>query len=234
MKLNGFIYNSADEAQQDRQRRQITALADGRSVKWFVETGKATRDFNDREELQACVQHCKSDSSTFALASLQGFASRQWIALEFLETVAEQGVAIEVADDPIISQGSIHVLSANAQVQRDRIVARAQAGLDRVRKKLKAGKPHITRSGREINMLGTSNQKALIDAGNAAKQKKADDFALTVWPEICVLYERGVSQSDIARDLNARKVASQKGKTWTQNAVYRVIQRMKNMGQIDG
>ena len=233
MKLNGFIYNSADEAHQDRQRRQITALADGRSVKWFVEKGKATRDFNDREELQACVQHCKSDSSTFALASWQGFASRQWKALEFLEAVAEQGVAIEVADDPIISQGSIHVLSANAQVQRDRIVARAQAGLDRVRKKLEAGKPHVTRSGREINMLGTPDQKALIDAGNAAKQKKADEFALTVWPEICVLYERGVSQSDIARQLNGKKVLNQKGNAWTQNAVYRVIQRMKKMGQIN-
>ena len=83
-------------------------------------------------------------------------------------------------------------------------------------------------------MLGTSDQKALIDAGNAAKQKKADDFALTAWPEICVLYERGVSQSDIARELNAKKLLNQKGKAWTQNAVYRVIQRMKKMGQING
>ena len=234
MKLNGFIYNGVDEAHQDRQRRQIDALADGRAVKWFVEKGKSTRDFSDRQELQECVEHCKSDSSTFALASLHGFASRQWIALEFLETLAVQGIGIEVADDPIISQGSIHVLSANAQVQRDRIVARAQAGLDRVRKKLEAGKPHTTRSGRQINALGTPNQKALIDAGNAAKQKKADDFALTIWPEICVLYNRGVSQSGIARQLNAKKVRNQKGNAWTQSAVYRVIQRIKKMGQIDG
>lgn len=224
MTLNGFLSGGSD---QDQQRSQIKALAGDRSVTFYKEKGRSDRPFTERTTLQRCVAECKTNASVFAISSLQHFAKRNWQGLEFLEVVAGQGVSIEVADDPIISQGSIHVLSANAQVQRDRIVARSQAGLDRIKAKLKAGKPHITRSGREINTLGTRDPSALQAAGNKRKQDKADAFALGVWPHICTFYERGCSQTEIARQLNLAKIKNVKGNSWTQNAVHRVIKRLK-------
>lgn len=159
MKYGGFIFG-ADEEHQKKQRKGIRALAKANSaeVKWFVEDeGRQRRDAEDREELQACARYCRTNNATFALSSLKGFAKRKWQGMTWLKHQVEMyDMKIAVADDPRVSKGSLHVLSAAADFQRQRIAETSRAALADIKRRLDAGEEVIAkRSGQKVEKLGT-------------------------------------------------------------------------------
>ncbi len=91
------------------------------------EQGRQRRDVEDREELLACARYCRTNNATFALSSLSGFTKRKWQGMTWLKHQIEMhDMTFAIADDPTITKGSLHVLSAAADIQRARIAEKAK------------------------------------------------------------------------------------------------------------
>ena len=207
MKYGAFIFG-ASEDNQKQQRSGIKALAKTQNaqIKWFVEEeGRQRRDTEDRERLQACSRYCRTNNATFALSSTSGFTKRKWQALTWLKHQVEMyDLGIAVADDPTISKGSLHVLSAAADIQRKRIAEKSKAALDNIKRRLDAGEEVIAkRSGKKVEKLGThKNIRRSAKLGNKAQAERAAERDAQVWPMIEQYLAQGLGYNAIARQLN--------------------------------
>ena len=133
MKGGACITGSKPDHQKTQRNRIKALLRDtGASVKWYTEPeGRQRRDVEDRRELNDCVRYCRTNEATFALHSISDFFPKKWQALTFLKHQVEMyDIDVKVADDPIISKGSLHVLSAAADAQRHRIANESKAAID--------------------------------------------------------------------------------------------------------
>ena len=78
-------------------------------------------------------------------------------------------------------------------------------------------------------MLG--NQSELVEvrdtgvAGIAAIKAAADEFAASVLPLIWDLQDKGGTLRSIARELDARRIKTARGGTWTATQVQRILER---------
>jgi len=225
MKVAGFIPNGQDV---QKQRGQIRALAGDRPVDFFVEKNHLTAFSEDRVELQQALELCRTEEATFALASVSGFTNRRWSGLRLLSQIADQGIDIEVADDPTISSGSIAVLALSAEVARDKILTRSAEALERIKSRLKEGETHVSNSGREIRKLGARSQAELSKLGNDAKVTAANQFAEDMRPFVEPLVARGMNMSAIANHLNRLGIKTSKGGRFYQSTVSSILRRLKN------
>lgn len=225
MKLAGFIPHGQDVK---KQKGQIRALADERPVEFFVEKNHLTAFVEDREELQDALETCRTENATFALASVSGFTNRRWSGLRLLSQFADEGIEIEVADDPTISSGSIAVLALSAEVARDKILTRSAEALERIKSRLKDGETHVSKSGREIRKLGARSQAELSKLGNDAKVDAANQFAEDMRPFIEPLVARGMNMSTIASHLNRLGIKTSKGGRFYQSTVSGILRRLRN------
>ena len=225
MKVAGFIPDGQDVK---KQRGQIRALAGDRPVDFFVEKNHLTAFPEDRVELQQALELCRTEDATFALASVSGFTNRRWSGLRLLSQIADQGIDIEVADDPTISSGSIAVLALSAEVARDKILTRSAEALERIKSRLKEGETHVSNSGREIRKLGARSQAELSKLGNDAKVTAANQFAEDMRPFVEPLVARGMNMSAIANHLNRLGIKTSKGGRFYQSTVSSILRRLKN------
>ena len=225
MKVAGFIPNGQDV---QKQRGQIRALAGERPVSFFVEKNHLTAFSEDRVELQQALELCRTEEATFALASVSGFTNRRWSGLRLLSQIADEGIDVEVADDPTISSGSIAVLALSAEVARDKILTRSAEALDRIKSRLKEGETHVSKSGREIRKLGARSQAELSKLGNDAKVSAANQFAEDMRPFVEPLVARGMNMSAIASHLNRLGIKTSKGGRFYQSTVSSILRRLKN------
>ena len=211
MKYGGFIFG-ADEEHQKKQRKGIRALAKAQSaeVKWFVEEqGRERRDVEDREELQACARYCRTNNATFVISSLSGFTKRKWQGMTWLKHQIEMyDLNFAVEDDPLITKGSLHLLSAAADLQRARIAEKSKAALDNIKRKLDAGEEVIAkRSGKKVDKLGThKNIRKSAKLGNKAQAERAAERDAQVWPMIEQYLAQGLGYNAIARQLNIQEI----------------------------
>jgi DNA invertase Pin-like site-specific DNA recombinase len=225
MKLAGFIPHGQDVK---KQRGQLRALAGDRPLEFYVEKNHLTAFVEDREELQDALEACRTEGSTFALASVSGFTNRRWSGLRLLSQFADEGIEIEVADDPTISSGSIAVLALSAEVARDKILTRSAEALERIKSRLKDGETHVSKSGREIRKLGARSQAELSKIGNDAKVDAANQFAEDMRPFIEPLVARGMNMSAIASHLNRLGIKTSKGGRFYQSTVSGILRRLRN------
>lgn len=225
MKLAGFIPHGQDVK---KQRGQLRALAGDRPLEFYVEKNHLTAFVEDREELQDALEACRTEGSTFALASVSGFTNRRWSGLRLLSQFADEGIEIEVADDPTISSGSIAVLALSAEVARDKILTRSAEALERIKSRLKEGETHVSKSGREIRKLGARSQAELSKLGNDAKVDAANQFAEDMRPFIKPLVARGMNMSAIASHLNRLGIKTSKGGRFYQSTVSGILRRLRN------
>lgn len=213
----------------DRQREQIAALASGRLTKWFVEAEGHDRHPDERDELNECLNYCRTQHATFCLASLRGFTKRRWQALGFLANLISDGIRFEVADDPRIGPETVEVMLGNALETRERILKRSGEALERIKARIADKGSYTSRAGRKLDSLGASiGQDALSKAGNEARSKQADKFARSIWVFVEPLVARGVSQSQIASHLNAAGIKTAQGKSWHQSNVRNLILRCRD------
>lgn len=212
MKVGAFIRGAPAE-EQKRQRRAIKEMLKGQGadVTWFKEAdGRQRRDEQDRVELQSCAKWCRANSATLAIASCSKLFPRKWQALTWLKNQVEMyDTKVQVADDPTINGGSLHVLSAAADVQRARIAAKSMAAINSIKAKLKTDGSYTSKRGNEITRLGIHSKLTAAGAkGNEAQSELARERDDEVWPIIQSCRERGMGYAGTARQLNAMGVAT--------------------------
>jgi len=179
------------------------------TINWHKEIKRARRrDAEDRTELKRCVKWCRANNAVFAISSAADLFTKRWQALTWLKHQVEMhDMRIMVADDPTISKGSIHVLSAAADVQRHRIAAKSRAALDDIKAKLAMDGSFTSKGGRKITRLGIHDK--LSEAGTKGNQTQAElarERDDEVWPIIKQCLGQGLGYAGTARQLNAMGV----------------------------
>lgn len=209
----------------EAQRRAVAEYIDahgGELIETFEEVESGKRD--DRPELARAMDLCELTGARLLIAKLDRL-SRD---LHFTTGLQKRGVDFVACDMPDANTFTINIMVAVAQQEREAISARTKAGLASIKARLAAGEKHTSRrSGNVITKLGSP--RGLIasrpDLGTAAIQAKADTFAARVAPRAKALRAEGLSFAAIADRLNAMKVRTARGSTWTGMAVKRVLDR---------
>ena len=210
MKVGAFIAGALPEGQR-RQRKAIKIMFEGKdaTINWNKEVKSARRrDAEDRTELKRCVKWCRANNAVFAISSAADLFTKRWQALTWLKHQVEMhDMRIMVADDPTISKGSIHVLSAAADVQRHRIAAKSRAALDDIKAKLAMDGSFTSKAGRKITRLGIHDKLSEAGAkGNQTQAELARERDDEVWPIIKQCLGQGLGYAGTARQLNAMGV----------------------------
>jgi len=207
MKVGAFITGASDDHQKTQRKRIKALLRDtGANVKWYTEPeGRQRRDVEDRGELNACVRYCRANDATLALHSISDLFPKKWQALTFLKHQVEMyDMDVKVADDPIISKGSLHVLSAAADAQRHKIAKKSKQAIESIKAKLDEEGSYTARNGRTITRLGIHDKLGEAGAkGNEAQAELARERDDEVWPIIERCQEQGMGYAATARHLNA-------------------------------
>jgi len=227
MKLGAFLSGS-DKDSHLNQRRQINSALNPDEVKWFTEQGDYKRPFNERNALQFALRHCAASASTFALASLSGFSDKRWHGLRYLETQCQTlGIDVVVADNPVVSSGSIQILAAQAEFDRNELVRKSKAAINDIQQIIAKDGSHVSKSGRRITRLGYHGAMEELSAkAQVARNSHADQHSADVWPLVENFLARGLGLTGTARELNRLGVATAKGGKWHPSTVVNVRKRM--------
>ena len=129
--------------------------------------------------------------------------------LAFIAALMDSSIEFVAVDNPHATRLTLHILAAVAEHEREMIAARTKAALQ-------ASKARGTRLGRN----GVEN---LAPAYRAAAEARAKALA----PTIAECVAKGMSARAIARELEARKVATSKGGTWHAATVLRIMKRLE-------
>jgi DNA invertase Pin-like site-specific DNA recombinase len=167
----------------------------------FVEVESGKR--NDRPELAKALAACRKHKAKLVIAKLDRLARN----VAFIANLMDGKVDFVCCDMPEASRLTIHVLAAVAEHEREMIARRTKEGL-------------AAAKARGV-VLGNGE---LAAANKAAAAERAKALA----PVFAELGEK--SAREIARILNARKVATPAGGVWHAQTVQRVRSRLQHGG----
>ncbi|MBC8080901.1 MAG: recombinase family protein [Gorillibacterium sp.] len=179
-----------------------------------IESGKN----NDRPKLAAALQQCTMTGATLIIAKLDRLARN----VAFISRLMDSGVDFVAVDFPQANRLTVHILAAVAE-HEGKVIS------ERVRVALAAAKARGTKLGSPQSNLTPADREQGSKAGNVAKTKQADAFAMRVTPIIEQYKAEGQNLTQIAKSLNSANILTARGKagTWTPQAVKNVLNRHK-------
>ena len=177
----------------DAQRAAVAGFVGARElVAEFteVESGRRT----DRPQLATALELCRRKRTMLVIAKLDRLARN----VAFIANLMESGVEFTAVDMPSANKLTLHILAAVAEHEREMISARTRAALAAARARgVRLGRPD-----RETRHMRT------------ARSAKAAAFRATVLPEVRRLIGQGMSQRQIAAELNRRGLTTYAGRPW--------------------
>lgn len=175
-----------------------------------VESGKRS----DRPELRKALDMAKRTGATLVIAKLDRLARN----VHFISGLMEAGVDFLACDMPTANRLTLHIMAAMAEHE-------GRAISDRTRSALAAAKARgVTLGG--YRGKGAPDHATRLKAAETLT-KAADDRAALVQPIIDELRANGItSLAALAAELNARQIATPRGRQWSAMAVKRVQYRL--------
>lgn len=200
------------DAQQEAVRR---FLANGSSelVREFVEVESGRKGAGKRPELIAALSECKRQRATLIVAKLDRLARDVRF---FLEVLDDYGVSVRFAEfadiDPKTDEGRMVLVGmANfAEFEGRRIGSRTKAALAAAKAR-----------GVVLGKAGLANLRPNIEQ----RQQNADAYALRLRPTLDAMKARGLTQREMAAELNSIGVPAPKGGQWRHSQVQRIFAR---------
>ncbi|OZB51376.1 MAG: resolvase [Stenotrophomonas sp. 14-69-23] len=170
----------------------------------------------DRPVLKESLRIARSKKAILVIAKLDRLARN----VRFVSSLLESGVEFVAADMPHANKLTMHIISAVAEYEREMIAMRT-------RDALRAAKAKGVR-------LGSPSAREQAPIASAEASRLADEFAKGMRPVLAVLRHDGLSSyADIARGLNRRGIATQRGKEWTPTGVRNVVERINRLQTIE-
>jgi DNA invertase Pin-like site-specific DNA recombinase len=179
----------------DAQRQSVTDYMTGKGelAAEFVEI-ESTRQ--KRPELIKALEECRRQKATLLIARLDRLARN----VAFISNLMESKVDFVAADMPDANRLTIHIIAAVAEYERDMISKRTKEALAAAKRRgVKLGNPNP--------------QPAQIKARATIIAKK-EEFHAQVRPLIRELRDKGGTLYGIAKELNHRKVPTERGGWW--------------------
>jgi DNA invertase Pin-like site-specific DNA recombinase len=174
-----------------------------------VESGKR----NDRPSLAQAFAHCRLYGATLVIAKLDRLSRDA----HFLLGLQKAGVPFVAVDMPHADNFTVGIIAMTAQKEREMISARTIAALAAAKRRgQKLGGDRGNLPG--VARLGA--QKSAQVRAEAADQRAAD-----LMPFVGELAKSGASLREIAKQLNAARIATARGGEWSAVQVKRVLDR---------
>ncbi|MEE7466209.1 resolvase [Methylobacterium oryzae] len=175
-----------------------------------VETGKGSDALSRRPQLAAALAAARKAKCAVVVAKLDRL-SRD---VAFIAGLMAQRVPFVVAElgedaDPFM----LHLYAALAEKERAMIAARTKAAL-------------AAKRAQGVQLGNRTNLPVASRAGGESTARAADAFAANVLPVIASIRAAGAtSLRAIAAELNARRIETARGGTWTAAQVSRILSR---------
>ena len=199
----------------DAQRTAIDSYLNGGNwevIKEFVEA-ESGRQF-ERAELKKALDMCRQTGATLLIAKLDRLARN----VSFISRLMDSGVEFVVVDFPEANRFVLHLLAAVAEHESRLISERTKAALQEAKRRGK-------RLGSPANLDESAREKGRTE-GNKAKKKKADEFALSVYPHIAEARRKGDSFQQIGIELYNKRILTPRGNVaWSSASVRNVFLR---------
>ncbi|WP_375274247.1 recombinase family protein [Methylorubrum thiocyanatum] len=177
-----------------------------------VETGRGSDALSRRPQLAAALAAARKAKCAVVVAKLDRL-SRD---VAFIAGLMAQRVPFVVAElgedaDPFM----LHLYAALAEKERAMIAARTKAAL-------------AAKRAQGVQLGNRTNLPMASRAGGASTARAADAFAANVLPVIASIRATGAtSLRAIAAELNARRIETARGGTWSAAQVVRVLERTR-------
>jgi len=194
------------EAQQMAVTAYLEANPTAELVAEFteIESGKK----KNRPELAEAVKLCKRHKATLIIAKLDRLARN----VHFISGLMESRIDFLACDNPHANKLMVHLLAAFAEHEREQISIRTKEGL---------------RAAKARGVVLGANNKALNERGRERADRRAHELADQI-SQIPEDLRRTVTS--LTRELNARKVATARGGAWSRQQVYRLLNRLEDLG----
>lgn len=173
-----------------------------------IETGKGSNALDRRPQLRAALAMCKKEGATLLIAKLDRLARN----VHFVSGLIESAVDFVAADMPQANKVMIQMHAVMAEWERDQISARTTAALA-------AAKARGVRLGR----AGALNLRPV----NEARQGAANAFAGNLAGLVEGFRLRGLSQRQMAFELNRLEIQTPRGGAWRLYQVQLLIRRLR-------
>lgn len=196
------------EAQQSAVRVYLSGVAGELTEEFIeVETGKGSNALDRRPQLRAALAVCKKLGATLLIAKLDRLARN----VHFVSGLIESGVEFVAADMPQANKVMIQMHAVMAEWERDQISARTKAALAAAKTR-----------GVRLGIAGPRNLQAL----NEVRQKTAGAFADNLRGLVQGFRLRGLSQRQMALELNGLGIPARRGGTWGLHQVQLLLGRL--------
>lgn len=195
------------EAQQKAVQDFISSTGN-ELVAEFVEVESGKKTDQNRPQLAAALEACKKYKAVLVVAKLDRLARN----VHFISGLMESKVQFIALDLPEANQLTLHVMAAFAEHEAKRISERTKAALAVAKAR-----------GVELGKAGYANLKPNLE------KRKADADAFT--QSLFGLFEgfklRGLTQRQMAEELNNLGIKTARGKEWNLIQVQRQLKRLR-------
>jgi DNA invertase Pin-like site-specific DNA recombinase len=157
----------------------------------------------DRPLLAAALAACRKHKATLIVARLDRLCRN----VAFFSALLDSDVQFMAADMPFATRTTLHVMAALAEYEREAISIRTKEAIRQAKAR-----------GRKVGNWGRSpeDNKRRCERLVASIYRRADEFALTVYPKIKRLRRMGLRvPRQIAIALQASGVQTMRGGRWT-------------------
>jgi len=199
----------ADGLGIDAQRKMCMDYLNG--GKWkvigeFIEVESGAKSEKERPQLDAALAMCQKHGATLLVAKLDRLSR----SVAFVSRLMESGIKFVCADQPHVSDLTIHIIVAMAQYERVQISDRVKKTRAEMKRIIAEDGFYATKSSnrqKKLTKLGSDNWDQVQKEGQKVKQTRADAYALSVWPEIVQCRQLNMtSMRAIAKELTRRGV----------------------------
>lgn len=199
------------EAQQAAVSSYLSGFSSGLVAEFTeTETGKGANALETRPQLRAALETCRKHKATLIIAKLDRLARN----VHFVSGLLETGCDFVAADMPQANKVMIQMHAVMSEWERDQISARTKAALTAAK-----ARGVVLGATASANLKG--NQKARQDAANA--------FAKHLSGVIRGFVASGLTQRQIAQELNQLGITAPRGGVWSLAQVQRLLKRTERI-----
>lgn len=175
-----------------------------------IETGKGANALEKRPELQKALSLAKKEKATLIIGKLDRLARN----VHFISGLLESGVSFVCADMPDADRTMIQMMSVFAEFEARKISQRTKEAL-------KVKKDQLEVEGKRLG-----NPDPDTASMTKVRSEKADANAEKIRDLLTTWKTNGMSQREMADELNRLGLTTSRGGLWQQAQVQRTLSRL--------
>lgn len=206
------------EAQQATITRYLEQQGDHEVVSTHIETETGTGK-RKRPQLKEALRICSTSNATLVVASLSRLARN----VHFISGLVQANIPFIALDMPSMDKNMAYFMSIMAEWEADAISKRTKDALT-------ALKARGVKLGPKFKKLTAEVSAPHRAKWNAKEKDMAFDFAEKIYPTIKFFKDKGLTNSQVAEELNKKNYPTYSGRgQWHTTTVQRCVARVQKI-----